>query len=1091
VAAAVLLALTASVAVAGSATIEDPTGRATLQVAFRFPPTYQQLAESQAALTQMAELICDATEAQVRISEVRFTTAPADEEAAGLWFLPQNARSGGSYFADGSGLRRLGSHMDVFAPAQRRPDQLAHLFSHHAFGLGDEYDEQRRRGGACGVGPSFEPQMLNETNHSLMQAAGGMRCTSGALAGQACLRDDECGGSSCTAVLASEFSVASNHDLLRGLGDTCPRQQTLSRIHFRGLLPKTAEPLTAFDPTDFLTARATSSWYQEAETVDTGGTLPGLRLYAYLTHVEPMAWQLSFAADAGELGGKDGEFRLLHTWMLRFNPDFSLAGVTHPPMTLKLKARADAAPFDVAVDVGTLEPAGTTQAGTGFDGLQMIGAGAVKVVMGFDGLPGCSASYCATSWNTHTQRWELSEQSLLHGGLSDWETLVQNYPFLRAPAGLPAADPPEICRTAPDFINDVMGSDQVVLVTDTSLSMGTSVGRGTAEVCNNGRDDDGDGSVDEAACVSSRLDFARLAMRAFLSLEQGRNVQVGVIAMHTDADIVARVDDLTAAREMVLGAVLDNLSADGDTALGTALERTHEALADVQRLGRSRTVILLTDGVNNVGIAPGQEQRLLPPSRLRMFTVGLGSAADLMTSSVLSARSAGTTYYAAGAADLPGIYAELAARQNGQPLLMERTAFQIARPGDADGKRAGVPPAREFNLDVEEHASQLVLFLGARNDRIASWRLYFDLTGPDGERIDDTSLQASSEPGFVVVRISDPHPGRWRLRVLAGASGIQATELVAFVENDNIRLSADALPRLASVRSPVRITASPAYETDLEGDVTVTGKVHRPDGTDVDITLKRDPFTRGWQVPFDKWAGRGLYEVKIDAKVGDRTQPALGEAIFDGAARAPVRVVPFHRSTTASFYLADGEFAKCAANDCDNDGIRNGIETRCGNDTDGDGIPNRFDGDSDNDEVLDSIEGVRDSDGDLIPDFCDPKDDGNGAGSFAAAIKAEEQAMTLVCTEDAPAGIDQLKESLLRLRRILQIVRTTSSLSLERRHTLAGRMETAIELKKKALVIGNPGDVLPDFCGKVRERLDEALTIEREIRPEIDAMLGS
>lgn len=99
--------------------------------------------------------------------------------------------------------------------------------------------------------------------------------------------------------------------------------------------------------------------------------------------------------------------------------------------------------------------------------------------------------------------------------------------------------------------------------------------------------------------------------------------------------------------------------------------------------------------------------------------------------------------------------------------------------------------------------------------------------------------------------------------------------------------------------------------------------------------------------------------------------------------------------------------------------------------------------------------------------------------------------MTLVCTEDAPAGIDQLKESLLRLRRILQIVRTTSSLSLERRHTLAGRMETAIELKKKALVIGNPGDVLPDFCGKVRERLDEALTIEREIRPEIDAMLGS
>lgn len=1076
---------------AGSAAIEDPSGRATLQVAFRYTPTYQQLAEAQSALTRMAELVCDATEAQVRIAEVRFTTSPADEELAGFWLLPQNARSGGAYFADGSGLRRLGSHMDVFTPAQARPDQLAHLLGHHAFGLGDQYDERRRRGGACGLGPGFESEELSEVNHSLMQATGGMRCADGSLAGQSCLHDDECGGSTCAAVLASEFSVAANHDLVRGEGDTCPRPQALSRIQLRGLLPRSAEPLTRFDPKDFLTARATSSWYQEIEALDASGVLPGARLFAYLTHVEPLAWQLSIATDAGDFGGRSGDIRVLRTWTLRFNSDYSLAGVTPPSLTFKLTTRGDNSSFDVAVDVGTLNADAKTEPGTGFDGLQMIGAGTVKVTMTADGLPGCKEPYCATTWSTRTGRWETTEQSLLHGGISDWETLVANYPFLTVPATVPSADAPEACRVAPDFVNDVMGSDQVVLVLDTSRSMGTSADSGIAELCDNRRDDDGDRQIDETSCANSRLDFARLALRAFLALQQGRKVQVGVVSLHTDADVVAEVEDLTPARRIALGAALGNLTADGDTALGSALERTQETLAEAERLGRSRTVVLLTDGASNVGIAVGQEQRLLSSSRLRLFAVGLERSADLMALSALTARSGGTTYRAERPADLPGIYAELAARQSGAALLMERTPFVLARAGDAEAKRAGAPPVREFDLKVEEHASQLLVFLGVRNTRIDSWKLLFDFKGPNGEHIDDTSLQTSRESGFVLIRVSDPHPGTWRLRVLPGATGVQASELVAFVDNDAADLSADVLPRLASVRAPVLISASPVYETDLDDDVAVTGRVRRPDGSEVAVALRRHPFTRGWQALFDDWAGRGLYEVQVDAEVGQRARPALGEAIFDAPARAPVRVVPFHRSTSASFFLAAAETPPCSDADCDADGIRNPVENRCGNDSDGDGTPNSFDTDSDNDELLDRVEGAGDSDGDLIPDFCDAKDSRQDeGGSFTAAMEAEEKARLLVCTQDAAAGVDELKASLLTVRRVLQIVRTAASLSEEKRRALADRLETVIDLKKKALIIGNAGDVLPDFCGKVQERIDEALAVEREIRPEVDATLA-
>jgi hypothetical protein len=1079
---AALIALLAApaAATAGRGWIEDPSGRTALQVAFRGTPTYQDVAEIQAALRRMASLVCDATEGQVRIAQIRLTSSPASEDVAALWIHDTDAASGGPYDADGGSLRCLGAHMDVFASARLRPDRLAHLLAHHAFGLGDQYDDQRHRGEGCGFGPGFEPSRLDESNHSIMQGAGGMRCADGPMLDQECLRDDECAGAPCRAMLASEFSAPLNHDLRRGDGSACPRPSAVSRIRLGGLLPSTAEPVAPLDAKDFLAARATSVWQKSIEVLGPSGTLPGIRLQFSLSHLSRLVWQLTIAADASDFGGPRGRFQQLRTWEIRFNDDFSLAGTTPADMHFQLPPSAGRGPVEVAVDLGTRNPDAARDPGHGYDGLQMVAAGVVGVDVAVDGMAGCSAAWCASSWDSRTGRWELTEQSALHDNASDWQTVARNLPFLQVPPALPVDVPPPVCAVPPQFVNDVMGEDQVVFVVDASRSMGVRVDGRAGEVCGTGTDDDGDGLVDEADCADSRLEYEKVAVRAVLALADDRELQAGIVTMSTDAEVASDVQEVDGAHRAALGAVLGSIHADGDTALGTAMEAAQQALKKVERVGGSRTVILMTDGVRNVGVEPGQEARLVDPLIYRVFPVAVGRAAGEMALSAIAARSGGVAYSTALASGMPALLAELAARHNGSALLLPRTTFELARPG-----RGVQVPSREFEIPVEEKARELVVFLSSRNDRIDDWRLFFELQSPDGERVDDASPEVHAEKGFVVARVSDPRPGRWRLRVLPAGRGEQRSELLAYTMHPLADFFVDAEPRLASVSRPVRLAARPSYRTDLDGDVTVDGVVRRPDGSEVPVTLQRHPLTQAWGTAFSQYAGRGLYQVRLELKVGAGARPALGEPIFPGPSRVLQRVVPFERTAMASFYVADGPMPSCSGNDCDGDGLPDKAEATCpnGEDADGDGVPNRYDADSDNDEIFDGEEGTADVDRNGIPDFCEPE---TTPDSLETIVVTDEAALAAACGDDAALSRAGLRVSLSATHRIVQVVRTRDGIPPELRADLLQQLAKVVDRKKQAAVIG---EVLPEFCRKYQDRLGEALAIERELRPRIDPWL--
>ncbi|QNF35183.1 VWA domain-containing protein [Adhaeribacter swui] len=162
-------------------------------VNYRYLPTPADITRLRRAIEGASDIICDATDGQIVFGTVTITAGGTNDDRADVWILPQNGRSGVSFFLNGSGLGTLGSHIDLY---QGGIDGgvLAHELGHLAFGLGDEYDEQCRWGGPCGIGPAFDPGTIDARNNTLMQQSG---------------------------IDQTEFTVAANHDLLRGDGTPC------------------------------------------------------------------------------------------------------------------------------------------------------------------------------------------------------------------------------------------------------------------------------------------------------------------------------------------------------------------------------------------------------------------------------------------------------------------------------------------------------------------------------------------------------------------------------------------------------------------------------------------------------------------------------------------------------------------------------------------------------------------------------------------------------------------------------------------------------------------------------------------------------
>lgn len=995
---AAFLLCIASKTLAGDGSVDPSNGDLDFSVHFNFPPSTTQIDDTKAAIEQLALGICDATDGQMRVRQVRLTQAQEDLDRAALWIHAINGRAGGSFTTDGSDLTTLGRHLNMYDVDLRRADVWLHEWGHHAFGLGEQYDEQRRFGGSCGIGPGFDAGSIDERNHSIMQQSGRIQCVGGGNDGATCLRGADCPSGSCQFVLMSELSVAANHDPLQGSG-TCPMGAPITSIALDGTL-STADTVQLFDGTSFATAEATSTFRRDVEAIDDIGNLPAAVISLFGTRTDMAEWQITAAVDGAAIGGSQGVISVVESWTLQFNADGSLASVSEASPAMSVTGlTTGASDLAVALDIGTIG---------GSDGL-ITGVGITSVSDTHDGTSQCNAADCAQRWNAGTGRFETTQQTLVNGGLSGWDTLVRNYPFTTAPA-LPAEAPPATCFRAVSFVEDVVGSDQIMMIVDRSGSMSWSSNSGQAEVCLNGLDDDSDGTVDEGDCADSRIEFVRAAGRAFVDLQTSQGIDLGLLEFNEGNTLLRPIDTLNAGNAQDYKDAIDALSPGGDTAIGDAFDASTGEFTRVAEVGRVRTAYLLTDGFNTAGGDPVAAAERLDDIGVRIHAIPAGNDVDREELTDIASGTGGQVYEARNVNALTGIFAELAGSYGANALALPRTDFVIARDPDRVQETnpelaeqgIKVTENRSFRIPVEKGAKALTAFVSGRNVRMREWGVNIRLTAPDGATFGPGSPELTVDSHYIYIEVVAPEPGDWTLSAFPARPGGQFATALAFIENPRPALFTDVRPRILPVGTRGTASADISYYVDLDReDVQIGGLLKGPDGATSIVSFA--PGVGGvFQADLSGFFLNGLYELTVtgEAPAGTRVMP--GEPIFSGPERAAVRVEPFRRFATMSFLVVDGEDPPCNGRDCDGDGIPDELECRgFDEDVDGDGIPNFRDEDSDNDGIPDAVEGGQDRDQDGRDDACVPGPklipDPQGELDFPRVLDTVEKVTVLLC----------------------------------------------------------------------------------------------
>ena len=550
----------------------------------------------------------------------------------------------------------------------------------------------------------------------------------------------------------------------------------------------------------------------------------------------------------------------------------------------------------------------------------------------------------------------------------------ENYPAIfTPPAGLPvdAAPSAAVCGT-PIFVDAVVGSDQVMLFIDRSGSMSEK-----------------ENPADPNS--QSRLDFAKAAARAFIDLRAGTGSQVGLVSFETTPRLDRRVSDLSFTDGTSFKATVNGLVAGGNTGIGTALNAATFEFQAIAAAGRTRTAFLLSDGQNNEGENPVTAAQRLRNEGVRLFTIPCGSGADHQTLTELAGSNGGQMISAPSGLELPPIYFEFVARLRSESLVLNRTESFVKAFNKGELTRSKIsrgvfesqlPRGKNEFIDslgfyVERFVPRLNLMISARQGNVTNWKTQFRLRGPNGEIFTNANTDVIvTDPYYTLIRLNNPSSGNWILEITSANGFDQSSYVIAHAENPKPDLFVHASPRVVTPSKSVIISVVTSYAVEIDKGATFTGRVRRPDGSLVPITLTRNPISRSVSANFNSYNGRGIYEVQTETKVRKGAEYLQGESIFGGTPNTATVPDSFARSASTYFFLDSNTLPPCNNDDCDNDGIKNEDE---GNfDTDGDLIPDNRDQDSDGDDVPDSQEGTRDDDGDGIPNFQDPDSDNDG-----------------------------------------------------------------------------------------------------------------
>jgi uncharacterized protein YegL len=614
-----------------------------------------------------------------------------------------------------------------------------------------------------------------------------------------------------------------------------------------------------------------------------------------------------------------------------------------------------------------------------------------------------------------TMRYEATQQTQ-GSGHSCWSRLVQNFPFLTAPMGLPAAAAPA-GFTAPTFVERCNAATAVMLVLDRSGSMAWHPNDDRGEVCGNGYDDDGDGSIDETTtaggCAGPRIDYLRAAARGYVALANGRAQKVGVVSFNDLAVQDVPLQAVDGTTSVAYNTAITNLMPGGGTAIGRALSSTATLLA--AEPDATKTVFLISDGQNTVGEAPETVVPSLTAQGIRVFTISMGDASNDPTLSGIASMTRGAPLDSKDARTLVNAFVQQFARANNDGTLMPLFPYAVNAKGKPETKQDKNPTIRSpetwslgkdqapqpaeltrstnrFSFPVEDGTERITIALAGDLDDMSGFGVRAELDGPAGAGpshfdtgVPSPEMKVTEDGFFRLIEIKAPNAGDWTLTVQgeATAAQVQTGHVTVVTENPMVDLFT-SLDRyvIDDVNKPVSLRVVPSFLNDLRDPEELSATLELPDGSIKPLTILATPAGSSgvaYEAMIDQMPLAGTYEVRVYLRTGPNTSNDPGESIYQNAPPSSVKVPILVRTAVETFTVKGKVFA-CPGGqkDCDGDCLPESKTT----DSDGDGIPDDYDHDSDNDEIPDSVENRQcepvDTDDDGTPDYLDTDSDGDG-----------------------------------------------------------------------------------------------------------------
>jgi hypothetical protein len=499
------------------------------------------------------------------------------------------------------------------------------------------------------------------------------------------------------------------------------------------------------------------------------------------------------------------------------------------------------------------------------------------------------------SWNTITKKYEASDQQRMNGQ-SCWETLAANFPFLKVPNGLPAADPPP-GFIPPQFDVKCDAASTIVLVLDKSGSMSQPVDAPSGEICQNGVDDDDDQQIDESPCSKSRLDFVHAAARQLIDAAAEAGARLGVVSFDNQPHVVSPIIDLDANNAPSMKALTDAITAQGATAIGDALVAAKQLLDADPALAASKAVIIVTDGANTAGIPPSQPVPDYVAGGIRIFPVATGAAADDPTLASIANKTNGVPFASPKPSQMLLAANEAWTQWRGETQLLGRSAWATKR---------GAPSVPRAFL-VDQGTTRITLTVAGEMEDMRGFGVRARLTDPNGKIFDSmappASMHVADDPFFVRAEIQKPAAGLWYVEVRRKAHTAmrQHGSLAVTSTHRRTRLIATGSRWTAKVGDRITLDFRPWVNAPVL-NAHVKAILRRPDGTLRTARPKAQPHGV-YTIALNDLRMPGTYALTATFTTDAHSRTESGEAPGRVVRRLPPQRVPRSQRTVTRYFV--------------------------------------------------------------------------------------------------------------------------------------------------------------------------------------------